>query len=59
MAFAAKMTSDSVVYSERLTLIVESASFGERPKERRVVLLCPEFEEQAEPDDIYTPFDER
>ena len=52
-------TSSSVLYSEKLTRIVESASASASPKPMRDDETCLECDEQAEPADTQKPFEDK
>ena len=51
--------SDSVVVSEMLIRMEQSASLGERPKAVRALLGVVEWDEQADPLDTYIPSPDR
>ena len=53
------LISSSVLYSEKLTRIVESASLSLSPNPTSADEICFECEEQAEPADTQNPFAER
>ena len=51
--------SFSVLYSQRLTRIVESASSPERPNPTSELDICWECDEHAEPADTHIPFPDK
>ena len=55
-----KMSASSIVLSGQKDALMElSASLGSMPKAVRAELTLLEWDEQAEPEDTYTPLEDR